>query len=116
MLFRSESFLSLALHRLQGNGLYILDEPEAALSPSRQMTLLTRIHQLVKNRSQLIIATHSLILMAYPGADIYVLSDRGVTLTPYEQTEHYLITRRFLNQPRAMMERLFRDNVDINDV
>lgn len=111
-----ESFLSLALHRLQGNGLYILDEPEAALSPSRQMTLLTRIHQLVKNRSQLIIATHSPILMAYPGAEIYVLSDRGVTLTPYEQTEHYLITRRFLNQPRAMMERLFWDNLDINDV
>ncbi|MCI8553475.1 MAG: AAA family ATPase [Clostridiales bacterium] len=101
-----ESFLSLALHRLNGEGLYILDEPEAALSPARQLTLLARLHQLARANSQLIIATHSPILMACPEAEIYVFDERGITLTPYEQTEHYLLTRRFLNQPQDMLRRL----------
>ena len=63
-----ESFLALMLHRFGGNGLYILDEPEAALSPARQLAVLRRIHQLVEEHSQFIIATHSPILMAYPSA------------------------------------------------
>ncbi|MPN43462.1 hypothetical protein SDC9_191022 [bioreactor metagenome] len=99
-----ESFLSLFLNRFGGNGLYILDEPEAALSPSRQLALLSQIHELVKQNSQLIIATHSPILMAYPGADIYVLNEDAITLTPYAETEHYIVTKAFLENPKKMLQ------------
>lgn len=99
-----ESFMSLMLNRFGGNGLYILDEPEAALSPSRQFTLIARITELVKQKSQFIIATHSPILMAYPNAAIYVLAEDGMRLTPYEETEHYQLTKRFLDNPRRMLE------------
>lgn len=102
-----ESFLSLLCNRFGGEGLYILDEPEAALSPARQMTLLARMHELAGQRSQFIIATHSPILMAYPGADIYVLTPDGMVKTPYEQTEHYRLTRRFLENPGRMLAQLF---------
>ena len=101
-----ESFMSLALNRFGGKGLYILDEPEAALSPARQMALLSRINQLVKLDSQFIIATHSPILMAYPEADIYSLSGDGVRLTPYQETEHYQITKQFLDHPDRMLRYL----------
>src|SRR3954469_1351426 len=73
-----ESFFSLLMNRLSGNGLYIFDEPEAALSPKRQMSTLTLIHMLVQKKSQLIISTHSPILMAYPNAQIYLLTERGI--------------------------------------
>jgi predicted ATPase len=99
-----ESFMSLMMNRFGGNGLFILDEPEAALSPSRQFTLIARIAELVKRNSQFIIATHSPILLAYPGADIYVLAEDGVRLTPYEMTEHYLLTKRFLDNPQRMLD------------
>lgn len=82
-----ESFMSLVLNRFEENGVYILDEPEAALSPSRQMTLLVAIDSLVKNNSQFIIATHSPILMAYPDADIFMLTDDDIRRIPYEETE-----------------------------
>lgn len=98
-----ESFLSLLLNRFGGEGLYLLDEPEAALSPARQMTMLARIHELAGLGSQFIIATHSPILMAYPGADIYVLMPAGMQKTPYRQTEHYRLTRRFLEDPEGML-------------
>ncbi len=98
-----ESFLSLMLSRFRGNGLYLLDEPEAALSPSRQMTLLARIHSLVQKQSQFIIATHSPILMAYPNAQILLLGDDGMHPVDYKQTEHYQITRRFLENPERML-------------
>lgn len=101
-----ESFLSLVLHRFYGNGLYILDEPEAALSPARQLTLLARIHQLVKLNSQFIIATHSPMLMAYPNADIYQLDETGINPIQYEQTEHYRITKYFLNNREDMLSKL----------
>ena len=101
-----ESFMSLVLNRFGGKGLYILDEPEAALSPARQMALLSRIHQLVKQDSQFIIATHSPILMAYPEADIYSLSEEGLQLTPYQDTEHYRITKQFLDHPDRMLRYL----------
>lgn len=107
-----ESFLALLLHRFGGEGLYILDEPETALSPARQMTLLARMHELVKQRSQFIIATHSPILMAYPGADIYVLTSDGMVKTPYEQTEHYRLTRRFLENPERMLNQLFLEEFE----
>ncbi|MDP4109249.1 MAG: AAA family ATPase [Bacillota bacterium] len=104
-----ESFLALILNRFGGNGLYILDEPEAALSPSGQFTLLSQIGNLVKKRSQFIIATHSPILLAYPDADIFVLSEDDIRLTPYEETEHYVLTREFLNNPRKILKHLLQD-------
>lgn len=104
-----ESFLALAAHRLRGNGLYILDEPEAALSPQRQLTLLSIIHDLVEERaSQLVIATHSPILMAYPKALIYRLAPNGIERVAYEDTEHYRITRDFLSSPERFFKGLFR--------
>lgn len=91
-----ESFFALVMHRFGGSGLYILDEPEAALSPTRQMALLSRIHGLVQQDSQFIIATHSPIVMAYPNAQILVLSDSGATVTAYTDTEHYRASKDFL--------------------
>lgn len=101
-----ESFLSLMLHRFGGHGLYILDEPEAALSPSRQFTLLARMADLVKQDSQFIIATHSPIVMAFPDADIFVLRDDGIVRTRYEETEHYALTKQFLDNPQRMLKHL----------
>ena len=102
-----ESFMSLVLNRFGGNSLYVLDEPEAALSPTRQMTLLVRINELVKQNCQFIIATHSPILLAYPDADIFALDENGIKLTQYEETEHYIVTRQFLNNPQKMLRYLF---------
>ncbi len=102
-----ESFMSLVLNRFGGNSLYVLDEPEAALSPTRQMTLLVRINQLVKQNCQFIIATHSPILLAYPDADIFTFDTNGIKLTQYEETEHYIVTRQFLNNPQKMVDYLF---------
>ncbi|WP_077843970.1 AAA family ATPase [Clostridium beijerinckii] len=102
-----ESFITLMTNRFSGNGLYILDEPEAALSPLKQMAMLTTINELVKKRSQFIIATHSPILMAYPDADIFVIDDDGITKTPYKKTDNYMITRKFLENPEKMIGYLF---------
>lgn len=101
-----ESFWSLIMERFSGNGLYLLDEPEAALSPSRQMALLVRIYELENLNSQFIIATHSPILLSYPNAQIFVLSEGKITLTPYKETEHYIITKQFLNNPEGMLHHL----------
>jgi predicted ATPase len=73
-----EAFWALFMHRFSGDALYILDEPEAALSPTRQMAMLTRMHQLIQQNAQFIIATHSPIVMAYPDAVIYELSANGI--------------------------------------
>lgn len=104
-----ESFLSLILNRFFGHGLYLLDEPEAALSPSRQMTLLARIHQLANMDSQFLIATHSPLLMACPGAQIFVLTEHGIEPTEYRKTEHYTLTRRFLENPERMLHYLLEE-------
>lgn len=103
-----ESFITLMTNRFSGNGLYILDEPEAALSPLKQMAMLTIINELAKKKSQFIIATHSPILMAYPGADIFVIDDHGIMKTPYKRTDNYMITRRFLENPEKMLDYLFK--------
>ncbi len=103
-----ESFMSLFMNRFWGNGLYILDEPEAALSPTRQMALLSKIHQLVQENSQLIIATHSPIILAYPDADIYEITEATFYKTVYKETEHYRITRTFLNRTEAMLKELMQ--------
>lgn len=102
-----ESFITLMTNRFGGNGLYILDEPEAALSPLKQMSMLTVINELVKKNSQFIIATHSPILMAYPDADIFVIDDNGITKTTYKKTDNYILTRKFLENPEKMMHYLF---------
>jgi predicted ATPase len=104
-----ESFLALLLHRFSGNGFYILDEPEAALSPTRQMSALVRIHQLVQDGAQFVISTHSTILMAYPEAWIYRLDEDGITRIAYEETEHYQITRDFLNNHQMMLKVLLAE-------
>jgi len=104
-----ESFLALIKNRFGPDGLYILDEPEAALSPSRQLTLLARIHELAhRGRSQFLIATHSPIVLAYPHATIYQLSESGIGRVAYEETEHFFLTREFL----LNRERFFRELFD----
>ena len=104
-----ESFLNLVQNRFFGNGLYILDEPEAALSPMKLMTLLIEIDRLVKSGSQLIIATHSPILMSYPEAEIFEFSkEYGICKTDYKNTEHYKITKSFLNNPEKMLSYLLK--------
>ncbi|SRR6266567_2796051 len=102
-----ESFMALMLNRFGGNGLYLLDEPEAALSPQRQLSALARIHDLVKAGSQFIIATHSPILLAYPDAHIYSCSTDGIELTAYTDTEHYRVMHDFLANPERMLNVLF---------
>ena len=98
-----ESFMTLMRERFRGHGLYILDEPEAALSPSRQLETLTRIHELVRQQSQFIIATHSPILMAYPDAAIFQCGRGGIGPIAYEDTEHFRITRDFLTHREKLL-------------
>lgn len=101
-----ESFISLVEHRFGGQGLYLLDEPESALSPMRQMTLLAHIHAITEQDSQFLIATHSPILMTYPNAEILLLSEDGIRSVSYRETKHYEITRRFLENPERMLRHL----------
>ncbi|MNK43532.1 recombination protein F [compost metagenome] len=102
-----ESFFATFIHRFGGRGLYILDEPEAALSPLRQMAMLSRIHELVERNSQFIISTHSPILMAYPDSIMYNLSTEGMEVTSLEETDHYIIMKEFLNHKDKMLRELF---------
>lgn len=101
-----ESFFSLMMNRFGGYGFYVLDEPEAALSPSRQLAMIARMHQFVQSRSQFIIATHSPILMAYPDAWLYQIAPDGLARIEYRQTEHYIVAKRFLNDPKTQLDRL----------
>jgi predicted ATPase len=103
-----ESFLALMLERFSGQGLYILDEPEAALSPQRQLAVLSRMHDLVLDESQFIIATHSPILMAYPDACIYRCDKDGLTQVAYQDTDHFKVTREFLANPERMLRVLLQ--------
>jgi predicted ATPase len=105
-----EAFLWVAINKFRDGGLFVLDEPEAALSPQRQLTLLIRIHQLVQAGSQFIISTHSPLLMAYPNATIFLLDQTGIHKTRYEDTEHYAVTRAFLQDPAARLSKLFEDS------
>jgi predicted ATPase len=105
-----ESFLALLHHRFRGNGLYLLDEPEAALSPTKQLSVIRRIHQLVVKNSQFIIATHSPILMAYPGGKILHLDETGSRQVTYEATEHYAVTKEFMNNPTRIVKEVISDD------
>lgn len=108
-----ESFIALLLQKLKGNGLYLLDEPEAALSPMRQLAALAAIHNLVQEESQFIIATHSPILLAYPGAKILEFSHSGIKEVAYEETEHYVVTKDFLNNYSRRIEQILCDDDSI---
>lgn len=103
-----EAFITLIENRFYDKGLYILDEPEAALSPLRQMQLLILIDKLVKNGSQLIIATHSPILLSYPNATIHDF-DNNMEIIKYEDTENYKLYKMFIENPKRMIEKLLED-------
>ena len=104
-----EAFLTLLTDKFRGRGLYLLDEPEAALSPNRQLAALAAIDHLVKDQSQFIIATHSPILLSYPRAKIILFDESRVSEVKYEETEHFMITRDFLNHYQKRMDRLLND-------
>lgn len=104
-----ESFLALILNRFGPDGLYFLDEPEAALSAQNCLTCLRRMHELVKDGSQFIIATHSPILLAYPGATIYECGSNGLRRIEFEEAESVRLTRGFLESRERFLERLLAD-------
>lgn len=104
-----ESFLSLVLERFGDRGLYILDEPEAALSVRGVLALIRRMHELAERGSQFLVSTHSPILLAYPGARIFVLDEHGITETPFEETEVVELTRSFLADRGRFLHYLFAD-------
>ncbi|MEF2966288.1 AAA family ATPase [Paenibacillus sp. M1] len=106
MMSHGESFFAAFMNRFGGHGLYIMDEPEAALSPFRQMAMLAQIHELVGKRSQFIISTHSPILMAYPDSLIYQLTPEGVRKVDLEETDHYVIMKEFVNNREKMLREL----------
>ena len=101
-----ESFLALVEHRFGGNGLYLLDEPEAALSPQRQLTLLIQIVKMAAQGSQFLIASHSPILLGTPDAQILSFDEGHVHPCAYEETECYQVTELFLNHREALLSRL----------
>jgi predicted ATPase len=103
-----ESFFATFLHRFQGKGLYILDEPESALSPLRQMSMLARIHELVEDASQFIISTHSPIIMSYPYAKIIELSEDGMEEVKLEDTGHYRLMNQFFNDRERLLHHLLQ--------
>lgn len=96
-------------------GLFIFDEPESALSPSRILRLMVAMNTLVQQGSQFIVATHSPILLAFPQAKIYQLSSDGIQAAEYQQLEHIRLTRDFLDNPAAYLHKLFSDDADQND-
>ncbi len=102
-----ESFFEAFMERFQGNGLYILDEPEAALSPLRQMSMLARINELVNQGSQFIISTHSPVIMAYPNAKIIQLTENGMSESKLEETNHYSIMKQFFENKDRLLHHLF---------
>ncbi len=103
-----ESFFAAFMNRFQGKGLYILDEPESALSPLRQISMLSRMHELVSQGSQFIISTHSPILMAYPDAKIVELTDKGMVETDLEHTEHYRVMKQFFDDRDRLLFHLLK--------
>ncbi len=103
-----ESFLALVENRFSKNGLYLLDEPEAALSPMRLMRMMVTIHELAKNGAQFIISTHSPILMTMPDSDIIQITEEGLKHVAYRETEHYQITLSYLENPDRMLRELLQ--------
>ena len=104
-----ESFLALVENNLHPNGLYFFDEPEAALSPQRQLTLLMQIHRFAKKGAQFLIVTHSPILLGIPDADIYCFDDGSIHLCEYEETDSFQVTEMFINNRQRLLDRLLAD-------
>ena len=104
-----ESFLALAQNSFKANGLYLLDEPEAALSPQRQLTLLMEIDRCVKEESQFIIVTHSPILLGLPGAEILSFDEGRIHPCTYEETDSYQVTSMFVNHREQILSRLLEE-------
>ena len=104
-----ESFLSVIQKNFDQNGLYILDEPEAALSPQRQLTLMLEMSKCVQNDSQFIIVTHSPILLGFPGAAILSFDEGAIQPINYEDTQSYQITKMFINDRRQILKHLFEE-------
>ncbi|WP_042220940.1 AAA family ATPase [Oceanobacillus manasiensis] len=104
-----EAFFSVFLHRFSGEGIYILDEPEAALSPLRQMSMLSRIHELVSEGAQFIISTHAPILMAYPWAKLIELTEDGMKEMALEETGHYRSMKQFFENKERLLHHLFEE-------
>ncbi|MBI1176625.1 AAA family ATPase [bacterium] len=111
-----EAFLALMSNRFQGDSFFVLDEPEAALSPHRQMSALVLMHRLILDNCQFVIATHSPILMSYPDAWIYECDETGIRRVAYEETPHFRVTRDFLNRHRTMLHHLLKDEPDQKDL
>ncbi len=105
-----ESFLAVLLNRFGPDGLYLLDEPEAALSTQNCLTFLRRVHELVSDGSQFVVATHSPIVLAYPGALIYECGPAGVEPIAYDDAEPVRLMRGFLDAPERFVQRLFADD------
>ena len=101
-----ESILQLAQNNLRGDGLYFFDEPEAALSPQRQLTLLAEIYECAKAGAQFFIVTHSPILLGIPDADIYCFDRGTLHLCDYKETDSYQITKMFVNNRQALLRKL----------
>ncbi len=101
-----ESFLKMVQNNIQPNGLYFLDEPEAALSPQRQLTLLAEIYRCASDGAQFIIATHSPILLGIPNAEIFSFDNGKIHTCRYEETESYKVTELFINNRKRLLENL----------
>lgn len=104
-----ESFLAIAQDNFRGGGLYLLDEPEAALSPRRQLTLMLEIIRCAKEHAQFIIVTHSPILLAIPGAEILSFDDGSIHAVDYEDTDSFIVTEMFIRDRRLVLKHLLED-------
>ncbi|TMB77898.1 MAG: AAA family ATPase [Chloroflexi bacterium] len=105
-----ESFISLIQHRFGPNGFYVLDEPEAALSLRGVLALIRRMHDLVAQGSQFVVSTHSPVLLGFPDATIFLLSDDGITRTTFDASDVVTLTRSFLENRARFLRHLFDDD------
>jgi len=110
-----ESFFALMQNRFKEHGLYFMDEPESALSPTRQVAFLALLHDFCNRGCQFVIATHSPILMSYPDAVIYALDSDGIHKTAYLDTDHYRVTRGILNNPDGMLAIAMEDRTTVSE-
>ncbi len=101
-----EGFMALFQSRFVPGGLYLLDEPEAPLSPLRQLSFLSALKQMITEESQFIIATHSPIILAFPEAQILSFSNGEIRRVEYDELEHVTLTKEFLNNPGAYLRNL----------
>jgi len=101
-----ESFLAVAMQQFDRGGFYVMDEPESALSVTGQLTLLRRMHDLTGTGAQFVVATHSPILLAYPGAVLYGLGEDGIHRIRYDETDSYVLTKAFLDGPEQFFRHL----------